>query len=33
MNFGKELEGWGAGFGIDEKGCHPCIGLGEDQQW
>ena len=25
MDFGKEVEGWGAGFRIDEKGCHPWI--------
>ena len=33
MDFGKEVEGWGAGFGIEEKGCHPWISLGRDQQW
>jgi hypothetical protein len=22
----KEAKGWGAGFGIEEKGCHPWIG-------
>ena len=33
IDFGKEVEGWGAGFGIEEKGCHPWICLGEDRQW
>ena len=33
IDFGKEIEGWGAGFGIEDKGCYPWIGLGEDRQW
>ena len=33
VDLGKEVEGWGAGFGIEEKGCHPWISLGRDQQW
>ena len=28
VDFGKEVKGWDAGFGIEEKGCHPWIGLG-----
>ena len=32
MDFGKEVEEWGSRFGIKEKGCHPWISLGRDQQ-
>ena len=31
MDFAKEVKGWGLGFGIEEKGCHLWISLGEDQ--
>ena len=33
MDFGKEVEGWGAGFEIEEKGYHLWIRFGRDQQW
>ena len=27
VDFWKEIEGWDVRFGIEEKGCHPWIGL------
>ena len=27
VDFWKEVQGWGAGFGIEKKECHPWFGL------